>query len=186
MTKAAIWARVSTERQDESNQIPALEQFCAHHGYEIAKRYLLSDVSAFNGAHRETLKAALDDAYRGEYSVLVVWAVDRVCREGIEELLKLIRQLRERHCSLVSIQEPWLNGSDATTELLAAIAAWVAPQESQRRSERVKAGLARRKAEGLPVGGAVSKRGKDRRPRRTDGYRQQWAPDGKRRAAAQP
>ena len=84
----------------------------------------------------------LDDAWRGEFSVIVVWAVDRICREGIEELLKLIRELRERHCTLISVKEPWLNGSDATTELLAAIAAWVARQESQRRSERIKAGLA--------------------------------------------
>jgi DNA invertase Pin-like site-specific DNA recombinase len=64
---------------------------------------VLNDVSAYNGAHKATLKAMLDDAYRGEFSVLVVWAVDRICREGIEELLRLIRQLRERHCTLVSI-----------------------------------------------------------------------------------
>ena len=174
-TKVAIWTRVSTEHQDESNQLPAIEQFCEHHGYMIAKRYQLSDVSAFNGAHRETLKTALDDAYRGEFSVIVVWAVDRICREGIEELLKLIRELRERHCSLVSIQEPWLNGADATTELLAAIAAWVAHQESVRRSERVKAALAKRRAEGKPMGGAASKRGKDLRPRQTAGYTDAWA-----------
>jgi hypothetical protein len=42
----------------------------------------------------------------------------------------LIRELRERNVSLVSHQGPWLNGSDATTELLAAVAAWVATQES--------------------------------------------------------
>jgi hypothetical protein len=38
----------------------------------------------------------------------------------------------------------------------------------------IKAGLARRKAAGKPIGGAVSKRGKDRRPRRTQGYRDAW------------
>ena len=171
--KAAIWARVSTDHQTEANQVPDLERFCAHHGYEITRRYMLSDVSAFNGGHRETLKAALEDAYRGEFSVLVVWAVDRICREGIEELLKLIRELRERHCTLVSIQEPWLNGSDATTELLAAIAAWVARQESARRAERIKAGLARRRAEGKPVGGRKPG-SRDRKPRRTDGYAAAW------------
>ena len=83
----------------------------------------------------------LDDAHRAEFSVLVVWAVDRLCRQGIEELLRLIRELRERNVSPVSHQEPWLNGSDATTELLAAVAAWVARQESVRRSERIRAGL---------------------------------------------
>jgi DNA invertase Pin-like site-specific DNA recombinase len=87
-----------------------------------------------------------------------------------------VRELRERNIALVSAQEPWLSGSDATTELLAAIAAWVAHQESARRSERIRAGLARRRAEGKPMGGAASKgkRGRDRRPRRTDGYRDAW------------
>lgn len=117
----------------------------------------------------------LDDAYRGEIEVVVVWAIDRICREGIEELLKLTRESRERRCSLVSTQEPWLNGTDATTELLAAIAAWAAHQESERRSERVKAALAKRRAEGKPMGGAASKRERDRKPRQTAGYLEAWA-----------
>ena len=55
-----------------------------------------------------------------------------------------------------------------------AFAGWMAEQESSRRSERIRAGLARRRAEGKPVGGAVSKRGKDRRPRKTEGYSKAW------------
>ncbi len=121
------------------------------------------DASAYKGERRQPLRRMLDDAHRGEFSVLVVWAVDRLRRQGIEELLRLIRALRERNVSLVSHQEPWLNGSDATTELLAAVAAWVATQESVRRSERIRAGLARRKAQGKPMGGAASKRGQDKR-----------------------
>jgi DNA invertase Pin-like site-specific DNA recombinase len=179
--RAAIWARVSTDRQTEANQIPDLERFCEHRGYEIAKRYLLSDVSAFNGGHRETLKAALDAAHRGEFQVIVVWAVDRICREGIEELLKIVREFRERHVSLISLQEPWLNGSDATTELLIAVAGWVARQESARRSERIKAGLARRRADGVQIGGRKPG-ARDKRKRSSEGYKAAWE---RRRAAAQ-
>jgi DNA invertase Pin-like site-specific DNA recombinase len=179
--KAAIWVRVSTDRQHEDNQIPDLERLCEHRGWEITRRYEIADASAYKGEHRQALQRMLDDAHRGEFSVLVVWAVDRLCRQGIEELLRLIRELRERNVSLVSHQEPWLNGSDATTELLAAVAAWVATQESVRRSERIRAGLARRRAQGKPMGGAASKRGRDTRPRRTEGYKQAWA----RRKAAQ-
>jgi DNA invertase Pin-like site-specific DNA recombinase len=124
--KAAIWVRVSTDRQHEDNQIPDLERLCQHRGWEIARRYEIADASAYRGEHRQALQRMLDDAHRGEFSVLVVWAVDRLCRQGIEELLRLIRELRERNVSLVSHQEPWLNGTDATTELLAAVAAWVA------------------------------------------------------------
>jgi DNA invertase Pin-like site-specific DNA recombinase len=148
--RAATWTRVSTDRQDDSNQLPDIERLCAHRGWEITKRYSLSDVSAFNGAHRETLAAMLADAHRGEFDVLVVWAADRITREGIEELLRLVRELRERNVALVSVQEPWLSGSDATTELLAAIAAWMANQESARRSERIRAGLARRRGPADP------------------------------------
>jgi DNA invertase Pin-like site-specific DNA recombinase len=180
-TKAAIWVRVSTDRQHEDNQIPDLERLCEHRGWQITRRYEIADASAYKGEHRQALRRMLDDAHRGEFSVLVVWAVDRLCRQGIEELLRLIRELRERNVSLVSHQEPWLNGSDATTELLAAVAAWVARQESVRRSERIRAGLARRRAQGKPMGGAASKRGRDTRPRRTEGYKQAWA----RRKAAQ-
>jgi putative DNA-invertase from lambdoid prophage Rac len=173
MTKAAIWARVSTDKQEEANQVPALEKFCKHHGYEITRRYLLNDVSAFNGAHRETLKAAMDDAWQGEFSVLVVWSLDRISREGAEELLRIIRELRQRGCTLISIKEPWLNSSPEIQDVLIAFAGWVAQQESKRHSERIKEGIARARAEGKQVGGRKPG-AKDRKPRRTDGYRETW------------
>ncbi len=178
--KAAIWARVSTDHQHEENQVPDLERFCAHHGYEITRRYLLSDVSAYNGAHRETLKRALDDAWRGEFSVIVVWALDRITREGAEGALRIIRQFRERGCVVLSVQESWLNGSPEVQDVLVAFAAWIAQQESARRSERIKAGLARRRAEGKPVGGRKPG-SKDRKPRQTAGYVAAWE---RRRAAS--
>lgn len=179
-TTAAIWARVSTDAQEVDNQLPDIERLCQHRSLTITRRYVLSDVSASNGAHKEMLARMLADAHAGHFNVVVVWAADRLSRGGIEELLRIIRELRERNVVLISVNEPWLSGSDATTELLAAIAAWVAEQESRRRSERVKAGLARRRAQGKPIGGAVSKRGKDKRKRRTEGYVVAWE---RRRAA---
>lgn len=164
MASAALWARVSTAYQDEENQVPAMRQFAEHHGHVVKQVYRLTDASAFTGKHREVLQLALDDAYRGQFKVLIVWAIDRISREGIEDVLKLYREFRERGVTLVSVQEPWLNGSDATVELLAAISAWVARQESVRRSERIKAGLATRRAKGLQVGGRAPG-AKDVKPR---------------------
>jgi DNA invertase Pin-like site-specific DNA recombinase len=57
-------------------------------------------------------------------------------------------------------------------DILVAFAGWMAAQESKRRSERVKAALARRKAEGKPVGrqpGAA-----DKKPRKRSGYVARW------------
>jgi putative DNA-invertase from lambdoid prophage Rac len=176
MTNAAVWQRVSTDEQDAANQLAAIGKFAAHHGYEVTRRYVLSD-SAWNGGkdggeYRAAVQEVLGDAHRGEFSVLIVWALDRITREGAEGALRLIRQLRERGCMLVSVQESWLNGSSAVQDILVAFAGWMAQQESERKSARVKAALARRKAEGLPVGrqpGAV-----DKQPRRRSGYVQRW------------
>jgi putative DNA-invertase from lambdoid prophage Rac len=99
---------------------------------------------------------------------------------GAEGALKIIRQFRERGCLVLSVQESWLNGSPEVQDVLVAFAGWMAQQESARRSERIKAGLARRRAEGKPVGGRKPG-SKDRKPRRTDGYVAAWE---RRRAAS--
>lgn len=143
--KAAVWARVSTDSQDEGNQLPDLERFCAHHGHEIVKRYIVHGASAYKGEQAAMLKQVLDDAYRGEFEILVIWAIDRIERRGIERVLRLIRELRERNVSLASVQQTWLNGSEATTELLVAMFGWMAQHESQLKSERIRAGLKRRR-----------------------------------------
>jgi DNA invertase Pin-like site-specific DNA recombinase len=165
---------VSTDAQTTDNQLPDLRRLCDHRGLEITREYILSDVSAFNGEHRATIKTMLADAHAGHFQVLVVWAADRLSRGGIEELLSIVRELGERNVKVVSVTEPWLSGSDATTELLLSIAAWIANQESKRRSERIKAAMQRRRDAGLPMGGAASKRGKDRRKRSSQPYVEAW------------
>lgn len=187
MTKAGVWLRVSTDQQTASNQVPDVDRFTAHHGYEVAERYEISE-SAWNGGkeggeYRKTLQQVLDDAWAGKFSVLVVWSLDRITREGAEGALRIIRQLRERGCILVSIKESWLNGAPEIQDVLVAFAGWQAQMESQRRSDRIRAGMARRKAEGKPQGGRPEGT-KDSKPRRTDGYKATWSEGGTRREAA--
>jgi DNA invertase Pin-like site-specific DNA recombinase len=65
-------------------------------------------------------------------------------------------------------------------ELLTSFFAWIAQQESARRSERVKAGLERRRKAGKPVGrqpGAT-----DKRKRKRSGYVARWERDSAGRA----
>jgi DNA invertase Pin-like site-specific DNA recombinase len=176
MTRAAVWMRVSTGEQDTSNQVPAIELFAKHHGYEVVTTYEVS-ASAWNGGkdggeYKRALKAALDDGHQGEFSVLIVWSLDRLTRGGAEDTLRLLRQFRERGVTVVSVQESWLNGSPEIMDVLVAFAGWVAQQESARRSERIKAGIARRKAEGKPVGRKAG--AQDLKPRKRSGYVARW------------
>ena len=97
----------------------------------------------------------------------MVWALDRITREGAEGALRIIRQFKQRGCTVVSVTESWLNAAPEVQDVVVAFAGWMAQQESRRRSERIRAGLARRRAEDKPVSrqpGAA-----DRKPRKRSG-----------------
>jgi DNA invertase Pin-like site-specific DNA recombinase len=66
-----------------------------------------------------------------------------------------IKALKTSGVTLLSYQESWLETLGEMADLFIALLSWVAQFESQRRSERTKAGLARAKLEGK------GRRGKD-------------------------
>ena len=171
MTPAAIFARVSTDRQETANQLTLLRQWAAGRGFAVVGEYVVEE-SAYLGAHRRPLERVIQDGRRGRFQVLLVWALDRLSREGAEAILTLVRRLHEAGVRTLSYQEPWTEASGELLELLLAIAGWQARVESQRKGERVKAALARRKAEGKPVGRQPGAR--DKRPRRRSGYVARW------------
>ena len=178
--RAAIWARVSTKEQENENQLAALRDFAKRRGFDIEVEYVLEE-SAWNGKHQAQVNQALQDARLGRYQVLLVWALDRLSREGVEAMLRTLRQFRERGAQVISVQEPWTEAMGEAGDVVLAIVAWVAQMESKRRSERIKAGLVRRKREGKPIGrlvGAV-----DKKKRKRSGYVARWerehaAPEG--------
>lgn len=173
MTACAIWARVSTREQESANQVTELRQWAARRGFDITAEYILPDNSAFKGEQREQLGQALSDARAGRYDILLVWALDRLSREGVEATLGLLRRFREHGAQVWSLRESWTETSDPRlAELLSSLFAWLAAEESRRRSERTKAGLERRRAEGKPVGRQPG--AKDKRPRRRSGYVARW------------
>jgi DNA invertase Pin-like site-specific DNA recombinase len=171
-TDAAVFLRVSGDSQDSASQIPDVKRFCAHHDLRVVKRYTVSDSAWKQGPeYRAAIARMLADAHPGHFRVLVVWALDRIVRNGsepgmsaAEEALALIRKLSQEHVMLTSVKEPWLNGSTEIQSILVSFAAWMGQMESQRRSERIKIGLRAREAAGLPIGRKPGAR--DLRPRR--------------------
>src|SRR5271170_4168803 len=115
LEKAAAWFLVAGGHQGTGNQVPDVERFAAHHGYEIAERYTVSDTAWKNGGgpeYRKALRQALDDAHADKFSVLIVWALDRIVGDdegGAEAALRIFRKFRQRGCTLISVKESWLN-----------------------------------------------------------------------------
>ncbi len=79
---------------------------------------------------------------------MLVRALDRLNREGALAILSLVHRLSTYGVKVLSYQESWTEAPGEVAELLYALTGWVARMESQRRSERTKAGLARVKARG--------------------------------------
>jgi len=180
-TTAAMWLRVSSADQHVENQERELRALAAHRGLDIVKTYRLDGASAFKGQHREMLEAALGDAHKGEYRVLLAWALDRLDRESPTGPFDVMKRFRAAGCEVISATEPWASTDGPFADLLALLVGWFASFESLRRGERIRAGLARRKAQGLPIGRQPG--AKDRKRRKRSGYVARWERERDGRAA---
>jgi putative DNA-invertase from lambdoid prophage Rac len=171
-----IWARVSTLDQHAENQLPILRKWARDRGLNVVAEFITEDsawqTGKIKGAEFDRArKDLIEGTHRARWSVVLTWAIDRLSRKGVEDTLACMRQIYETDADVWSWQEPWLRTSEPhMRELLVSIFAWMAKQESDRRSERIRAGLARRKAEGKPVGGRKPG-SKDRKRRDPEPYR---------------
>ena len=84
--------------------------------------------------------------------VVLIWALDRLSREGISNLTGYLEQLKEAGVRVMSHEEPWLDTGGPCSDLLVAIFGWIAKQERERISARVKAGQKRAKESGKKIG----------------------------------
>jgi DNA invertase Pin-like site-specific DNA recombinase len=105
---------------------------------------------------KTTLHRALDDAHAGTFPVPVVWALDRIVREGAEDALRIFWQFRQRGCVVVPVREAWLNRGPQVQDVLIAFAGWMAAREPARKSERIKAELGKPDA-GKPAGSPAAR-----------------------------
>ena len=124
--------------------------------------------SGLHGQQERQLTELVNGLKRRKYGVVMCWAIDRLTRQGISETLQAVHRITDAGGTLISLQEPWVETSGELRDLLLSIVGWVANFESKRRSERIKAGLERRRAAGLMVGRKPGAR--DRKPRKVSGY----------------
>jgi len=123
-------------------------------GWTIVAEYV-DRVSASGERERDQFKAMWESASRREFDILLVWALDRFAREGVEETFSYIKRLRDNGVHFVSFKEEHFRTTGAAGELMIAIAAWIAKQERVRLSERTKAGMDRARRSGALIGRPV-------------------------------
>ena len=152
--KIALYLRVSTTDQDPESQGREVRQFVADHGWETVETYQDIGVSGAR-ARRPALDQLVKDAWRGRFEAVVVWDLSRIARSTLNAL-QLLQELEQMKVRLIAVKQTF----DTDTPLGRAfftLAAMFAELERAILIERVRAGMARARAEGKLIGRPVRK-----------------------------
>ena len=152
MTKrAAIYVRVSTDKQTVENQVRELGQIAERRGWQIVAQYSDAGISGAKGRDkRPGLDEMLKDAGRRKFDVVMAWAIDRLGRSLID-LLGTIQQLEACGVDLYLDQQ----AIDTTTpagKLMFQVTGAFAEFERSMIRQRVNAGLKRAIEQGKQLG----------------------------------
>jgi len=160
--KAAIYVRVSTDKQTLENQLRELKQIAERRGWEVVEQYSDAGISGSKGREgRPGLDQMLKDASKRRFDVVMAWAIDRLGRSLID-LLSTIQTLEACGVDLYLDQQ----SIDTTTpagKLMFQVTGAFAEFERSMIRQRVHAGLKRAAQEGRYPGrprisGGVEKR----------------------------
>src|SRR6478752_1512997 len=151
MRQAVIYLRVSTIEQTTANQERELREIAARMGCEIVKVYKDHGISGAKGRDkRPAFDALCRDAAQRKFDVVMAWSVDRLGR-SLQDLVAFLSELHALRIDLFLHQQ----GLDTTTPAGKAMFQMMGVFAEFERSiiqERVRAGLARAKAEGKQLG----------------------------------
>ena len=142
--RAAIYLRVSSDKQTVENQRPEVEQLARARGFEVVHVY---EEQASAVKHRPQYEAMLKDARRGTFGAVVCWALDRFGRSMVGNLQDVL-ELDQIGVEVVSVREPWLDTGGPVRTLLIGIFSWCAEQERNRLVSRTRLGLDRARRQG--------------------------------------
>jgi len=151
MKKAALYARVSTPDQHLENQILDLRRLVAQRGFEIVREYCDRGISG-RKAKRPGLDSMMNDARRGEFSVVLVAAFDRIAR-STKNFLEIVDELNSVNIEFVSAREA-IDTSGPMGRMFLTMVGSIAELERSLIVERIKAGMRRAKIEGRRLGRA--------------------------------
>jgi hypothetical protein len=91
--KVAIYSRTSTTDQNPVNQSMVLTDWAGQRGYDVVMVYEEQE-SAWKAGHQRELARLLEDARKRKFGAVLVWALDRLSREGPLAILSLVNRLK--------------------------------------------------------------------------------------------
>ena len=155
MQHIAVYARVSSRKQDTKSQEPDLKRWVNAYANGVPVRWY-RDKASGKTMRRPGWQRLEDALATGAVEKIVCWRLDRLGRTA-SGLTALFESLQQRGVGLVSIKDS-LDLSTAAGRLMANVLASVAAYETEIRGERIAAGQSVARANGKKWGG--SKKGR--------------------------
>jgi site-specific DNA recombinase len=140
--RAAIYARVSTDRQEREqtidSQMAAVQEWLQAHSHTVADAHLYCD-QGFSGARldRPALDRLRDDVQTDAFDLIAVLSPDRLARKYTAQVL-LLEEFRRAGCQVVFVQHPL--SDDPHDQLLLQIQGAIAEYERAVIAERFRRG----------------------------------------------
>lgn len=149
--KVAIYARVSTDdkQQDPDTQLYALRDFCSRFGYEVYREYV-DKARAKDFKHRTSWAELLKDGRQRHFQIVLVYKLDRAFR-SVRECCNQLYEWDDKGIKFMASSQD-IDTSTAMGKYFLHNLASFAELESGMISDRVKAGIARTRAQGNRYG----------------------------------
>jgi len=150
--RVALYARVSTlNGQNPEAQLVELREYASRRGWEIAGEYVDAGVSGSKDS-RPSLNRLMAHAHQRRFDAILVWKLYRFGR-SLKHLVTAIAELEALGVTFVSLKDNW-DLSTPLGRLMFQIVGAMAEFERELIRERIRAGMRRRKLEGLSLGRA--------------------------------
>ncbi|MBI1318974.1 MAG: resolvase [Candidatus Hydrogenedens sp.] len=147
----AFYLRVSSDGQTVENQALALAEVASRRGWQVVETYQDAGLSGAKGrGRRPGFDRLLKDATRGRFDLIAAWSVDRLGR-SLQDLVGFLADLNALGCDLYLHQQA-LDTTTPSGRALFQMCGVFAEFERAMIVERVRAGLARARAQGKVLG----------------------------------
>jgi DNA invertase Pin-like site-specific DNA recombinase len=151
MKTVGIYARVSTDKQENGNQLDQLREFAAKQNWQVVAEFV-DTVTGSGKLKRPQFEKMMLAASQKRFDCLLFWKLDRLSREGVRKTLDYLTRLDGWGVAWRSYQEPYFDSCGQFRDVVISIAATLAQQERINISERTLAGLQRARKAGKTLG----------------------------------
>ena len=155
MIKAAVYCRVSTDRDDQANSFESQRRYFREYidrrpDWELHQVYADEGISGTSTKKRAAFNRMIADARLGKFQLILTKEVSRFSR-NILDTISYTRELKSLGIGVVFLNDG-INSLEPDAELRLSIMGSIAQEESRKTSSRVKWGQARRMEQGVVFG----------------------------------